>query len=310
MGNPLRAFIPTFLFAGVLFGLGGCSSAPASAKALADAYYDVGNAWFEMKKFDQADKAYQNALHWNPDLKIAVLNLARTKAEIGDVATALAMVAPLAEAEPDNLVVAQYQAWLVAKKDGPAAAADLYTALAHKLPGDAATQFNAGFCLDAAGRTAEALVALKTWKALDGKGFSGLSTLAMVLDKSDPQEAAEVWLDAAAALPEGDAKRFQPLSARAKDLEASELYGDAVEALTTALALPVTADQARGEVQFQLGSLLLLRIEDYPKGSQALIEAWKAGYHDETAWKALRANPSLKYGVRLEADLKLAGVAP
>ncbi len=78
----------------------------------------------------------------------------------------MALLAPLAEADPDNLVVAQYLAWLVAKQKGPAAAADLYSALALKLPGDAATQFNAGLCLDAANRTGEALVALKAWKAL------------------------------------------------------------------------------------------------------------------------------------------------
>ncbi len=48
-------------------------------------------------------------------------------------------------------------------------------------------------------------------------------------------------------------------------------------------------------------------MKTYPKGSQALVDAWKAGYKEEPAWKALRSNPALKYGPRLEADLKLAG---
>ena len=308
MGNKLQT-VAAGLLLGCLGILSGCTSAHPPRKELAAAYYDIGNAWFEMKKFDQADKAYQLALYWNPDLKIAVLNMARTKAEIGDATTALELLAPLAAAEPDNLIVAQYQAWLVAKQDGPAAAADLYADLSKKLPGDASVQFNAGYCLEAANRTSEASTALQLWKSLDGKGYTGLSTLAAVVDKSDRAKGAEAWLDAVNALPENDPKRFLPLAARAKDLEFLELYGDALEAWNSALGLPTAADQNRGEAQFRLGSLLLLHIEDYPKGSQALIEAWKAGYKDAKAWKSLRSNPDLKYSFRLEADLKLAGVA-
>lgn len=309
MGNLLPGLSLMLLLGGSLI-LESCSSAPPPGKTLADAYYDLGNAWFELKKFDQADKAYQTALHWNPDLKIAVLNLARTKAELGDPTEALSLLTPLADTEPDNLVVAQYMAWLVAKQKGLAASADLYAALAQKLPGDAATQLNAGLCLDAAKRTDEALAAIKTWKVLDGKGWTGLSALASILDEVKGPGRAEAWLDAAASLPEGDSKRFQPLAARAKDLEADQLYGSAVDAWNAALALPAASDQGRGEAQFRLGSLLLLRIEDYPKGSQALIDAWKNGYHDEAAWKSLRSNPEFKYGVRFDADLELAGITP
>ena len=309
MGNGIRA-AKFLVVLGFLAIFGGCTSAHPPKKELAAAYYDIGNAWFEMKRFDQADKAYQLALFWDPDLKIAVLNMARTKAETGDPSTALGLLEPLAASDPDNLVVAQYRAWLVANQDGPAAAADLYADLAQKLPGDPAVQFNAGYCLDAADRTFEALEALRLWKSLDGKGYPGLSTLATVVDKSDKADGAEAWLDAVNALPENDPKRFQPLVARAKDLEAEELYGDAVEALNLALQLPVAAEQDRGEAQFHLGSLLLLRIEDYPKGLQALTEAWKSGYKDAKPWKALRSNPDLKYTFRLEADLKLAGVEP
>lgn len=289
---------------------GSCASAPPPGKALAEAYYNLGNEWFDLKKFDKAAKAYQTALQWNPDLKIATVNWARSKAELGDADGALALLAPLVAADPDNLIVLQYQAWLTAKKSGAAAAADLYAALAQKLPGDATTQFNAGVSLRAAQRPDEALVALQKWKDLDGKNASGLAALAELLEAADSPEAADAWLAAASALPDGDAKRFGPLTHRAKVLEAAQLYGDAADAWTAALAVQPSADQARGEASFRRGALYLLRIEDYQAGLPSLLDAWKAGYKDHDAWAALRENPDLKFSVRLEADLKQAGVEP
>lgn len=277
---------------------------------LADEYYNLGNDFFDLKKYDKAARAYQTALKWNPDLKIATVNLARTKAELGDIEAALALLAPVAAADPDNLVVAQYQAWLTAKQGGVAAAADLYAALALRLPGDASIQFNAGLSLRAAQRPQEALSAFQAWKALDGKTPAGLAALAELLEETGAPGAADAWYDAAAVHPENDAKRFAPLARRAKALEAAQLFGDAVQTWTTALALPASADQQRGEALFRKGALLLLHIEDYQQGSEAVIEAWKAGYQDAEAWKALRNDPGLKFGVRLEADLKLAEVTP
>jgi tetratricopeptide (TPR) repeat protein len=280
------------------------------AQTLAKEYYNLGNSWFDMKKYDQAARAYQNALTWDPALKIATLNLARTKAEMGDPAAAMDLVAPLAKSEPDNMAVAQYRAWLTARWKGPAAAADLYADLARRLPGDAVTQYNAGLSLAAADRTDEALETLRKWKALDGKTPAGLTALAGLLDKTGSPEAAEAWYDVVHSLPDNDPRRFQPLASRARDLEKAELYGDAVAAWDLALALPAAPDQTRPEAQFRRAQILLLRIDDYDLGSAGLIAAWKAGYHDPAAWKALLESPLLTMPTRLQADLKLAGVTP
>jgi len=292
----------------LLCAVSSCVSAPS--KALADEYYDLGNAWFDLKKYDLAAKAYQKAVNWNPDLKVATLNWARAKAESGDAAGALDLLGPLAHSDPDNLVVAQYRAWLTAKNSGAAAAADQYAALAAKLPGDASTLFNAGVCLNAAGRRDEALKVMTAWQSVDGKTAAGMTLLAQLTAQADPAKAADVWLAAAQALPEGDAKRFAPLAERAKALETAKLYGDAADVWESALALPAADDQARGEAEFRLGALYLLQIEDYQKGLDALLAAWKANYQGADTWKALLDNPDLTFKVRLQADLKLAGVTP
>ncbi len=45
MGNPFRRSLPFFLLGLFLAATLGCSSAPPPSQALADAYYDLGNAW-------------------------------------------------------------------------------------------------------------------------------------------------------------------------------------------------------------------------------------------------------------------------
>lgn len=298
------------LLAFVSLGMLGSCATTEPAKALADEYYNLGNSWFDLKKFDLAARAYQKALTLNPALKVASVNLARTRAENGDPKGALELMEPLASSDPDNLVVAQYRAWLTAKKDGPAAAADLYQALAQKLPGDGPTQFNAGLCLQAAGRLDEAKAAWMAWKALDGKSTTGLTGLAETLDGLKSDDTAAAWLDVVASLPDQDPQRFAPLVARGRALEAAEAYGDAVQAWDEALALAPAPDQKRAELKFRQGRLLLLKIQDWEKGSQAVVAAWKEGYTDADAWKGLRTAPELTFGPQLEAALAQAGVKP
>jgi len=310
VGNKSHPILRFLTLAALAVFAAGCVSSPAPGLALADEYFNLGNTWFDLKKYDQAAKAYQKALTWNPSLKVASVNLARTRAETGDPAGALALLGPLADADPDNLVLAQYRAWLTAKKDGAAGAADLYAALSAKVPGDAATQFNAGLSLKAAGRNEEAVRAWKAWKALDGKSSVGLTALAEVLTLSQSPEAAGAWLDVAASYPEGDVKRFAPLAARGKALATAESFAEAIQAWDAALALPAAPDQGRGEVKFLRGRVLLLKVQDLEAGSQGVVDAWKDGYKDAAAWKALRTDPELTFATQLEAALSAAGVSP
>lgn len=287
--------------------LASCATTSAPTDALANGYLALGNGWFDQKKWDQASQAYTQALRWNPQLKAAALNWARAKAEAGDPAAALARLDDLAASDPDNLVLAQYRAWLKAKKDGPASAADLYAVLAPRLTGDAATQFNAATCIQAAGRTAEALEVWKRWKALDGKGADGLTGLAQCLELLNDPDTAAAWGDVVAVLGDGDAKRFGPLTSQARALEKAHRADDALAAWDAALALKGTADAARAEAQFRRGSLLVLVVGDTAAGIQGLVDAWTAGYKDDAAWKALREDPRMTSVPAL--DLALAGVA-
>lgn len=306
MGNR-NLFSIICLALGLATLVGSCAT-PAPGGRLAEEYYNLGNGWYEQKKYDLAAEAYQKALQWNPELKVATLNLARTKAETGDIDTALGLLDSLSEAGTKNVVISQYRAWLRGKKDGPAAAADLYVALALELPGDSATLYNAGLCLWAAQRYAEAADHLSRWKVLDGKLPRGLFVLAEALEATGSETTPQAWLDVALAYPENDVKRFEPFVRQARNLEKAQRYGEAVEAWNAALELPKAP--ARAQALFDRGRVLLLFMEDFPEGSQGVLAAWKEGYRDGEAWKALRTDPRLKFAPQLEALLQGAQVNP
>jgi len=288
-----------------------CTTLSEASVLLGKEYYNLGNSYFELKKFDQAARAYESALRYAPELKIAALNLARTRAESGNTTGALALLEPLASADPENLVVAQQLAWLQYKAGQKDKAAASWQALAQKLPADPKTQFNTGVALMAVEKKDEALAPLDLWYSLDGKNPAGVLLLAdLVAAKGDTVKAGSLYRAGAALSAERSPTQRLLALGEARMLEEQKRYGEAVDAWKTALDLPAPAgkDSGQGEAWFHLGRLQLLEIEDYNAGVKALVEAWKAGYTKPEDWKVLLDNPDLKVRNALSTDLKAAGV--
>ncbi|MEI8096177.1 MAG: tetratricopeptide repeat protein [Spirochaetales bacterium] len=294
----------------LLLALGSCTTMGEATVLLGKEYYNLGNTYFELKRFDQAARAYQTALGYDGTLKIATLNLARTKAELGDTAAALDLLTPLAVADPKNLVVAQQMAWLLYKAGLHEKAAGKWLELADELPGDAPTQFNAGISLLAAERKSDALGPLDKWYALDGKNAAGVLLLAdLVAETGDDEKAGKLYQAGLDLSEDRDATRKGLATGLARSLEAQKRYGDAVDAWKAALDLPSgEKDTLQGERWFRLARLQLIELEQYDEGLKSLLEAWKAKYDTPEVWKSLLAEPDLLYRSALETDLKVAGV--
>ncbi len=295
----------------VLILLTSCASLGEASTLLGKEYYNLGNSYFELKKYDQAARAYETALRYAPELKIAALNLARTRAESGNTTGALELLEPLAAADPENLVVAQQLAWLQYKAGQKDKAAVSWQALAQKLPADPLTQFNTGVALMAVDKKDEALAPLDTWYSLDGKNPAGVLLLAdLVAATGDIVRAGSLYRAGVALSAERNPTQRLLALGEARMLEEQKRFGEAVEAWKTALDLPAPPgkDSGQGDAWFHLGRLQLLEIEDYNAGVKALVEAWKAGYSKPEDWKVLLDNPALKVRTALSTDLKAAGV--
>ena len=76
-----------------------------SKRESARVYYNLGNAYFELGKNDEASSAYLRALDFDDDLKVASFNLARTYIETEKYSEALRLLDNMLENDSENTVV-------------------------------------------------------------------------------------------------------------------------------------------------------------------------------------------------------------
>lgn len=314
MNSGLRKLLPVF-FVGLL----SCQSVETSS-LLAKEYYNLGNAYFEMKKYAEAARAYKTAMEFQPTLQIAAMNLIRCLAEQGDAAGALGLLKKLEEKNPGNLNLLKTEAYLLYLKEDKKESWALWKDLAARLPGDADTQYNAAIAAQDQKETEKAQGYLETYKKLDGKNAAAY-LLAGDLHKGNKQwREAETDYRKAAELDKENPLILQSLG---DILTISALYGDAVDIYQQAITLSeknaaVNTDRKTSEKKtvtvgplvFQVAKIQLQAMEDYESALKTFQKAWKKGFTDQNSWKKLLDVPDLYEKVRLMADLKSLGIYP
>lgn len=306
-----------FLF--LILSLSSCQSVETST-LLAKEYYNLGNSYFEMKKYAEAARAYKAALEFQPTLKIAAMNLVRCLAEQGDAAGALILVKKMEDKDPGNLNLLKTEAYLLYLKGDKKESWALWKDLASRLPGDADTQFNAAIAAQDQKETDKARSYLEKYGLLDGKNA------AAYLLAGDLHKAEKNWIEA-----ESDYRKAQSLDKEnplvlqslAEVLVTLELYGEAVDTYRQCVDLSEKNASANTERKnsdkktvpsapliFLMAKIQLQAMEDYDAAWISFQAAWKKGFTDQSAWKKLLDVPDLFEKVRLQADLKSKGIYP
>lgn len=90
--------------------LSACRSSP-QREELARDYYNVGNAYFDLGQFDNAEEFYGRALELDSTINQAVFNLARTHLEIGNYRKSLKLLNQLLEKDSENVMVLEMIAY-------------------------------------------------------------------------------------------------------------------------------------------------------------------------------------------------------
>ncbi len=285
------------------------SCATAQAPRIALEYYEIGNAWLAMEKWDKAGAAYEKPLAHDRSLVAASYNLARALAEAGAYPRALEVLERLRSDDPDNVRLIAFRAYVLHKSGDDEAALAAYRRAAELNPRDAGTLRNLAQLLERAGRDGEALVILRELYAVnpadDGvlrrlallearrvSGIRGSGESAASGEASAPaisstasasaEEDALTLLSAYLARKPGDR---EVLRARAELRETRELFARAQEDWA-ALA---QADPADGEAWFRLARIRLVVAGDREAGIEALRKALDAKFSDSKAAAALLA---------------------
>jgi len=269
------------------------SCASSEAPRLALEYYELGNAWLQMEKWDKAGAAYEKALSYDRSLVAASYNLARALTEAGLYPRALEAVDRLLAEDPDNVRLLTLKAYTLHKAGDDDAALAAYRRASVLNPRDAPTLRNLAFLLEKTGEYKEARGILRELHAVDPSDDAVLRRLALLetrllreysagtgLGADGSGDDAETLLSASLAR---DPRDRELLRARAELREERELFALALEDW----AALVKEDAADGEAWFRLARIRLVVAGDREAGLEALRRALDAKFSDPKAARAL-----------------------
>ncbi|MCF7946107.1 MAG: tetratricopeptide repeat protein [Spirochaetia bacterium] len=137
MSERSRLIYAAFLIAFSVSILSGCAAAGNnSLKELSDVYYNLGNAYYQLKDFEKAERAYGNSLYYNPESFPSAYNLSAVYVELREYDKALDLIRNLLTRDADNTVLIKTLAGIYELRGSTGKASSQYEKLLEIDPGD------------------------------------------------------------------------------------------------------------------------------------------------------------------------------
>jgi tetratricopeptide (TPR) repeat protein len=273
---------PLFLCAAVLaLGiLGSCAGGAASAEE----YYSLGMAYFDLGKFEEAEKWLNRAAASNKTHAASEYNLGRIAFEMGRFEEAAKHFEAVLKKDPQNVMALKAAAYTRIKTGDFEAAEGYYQRVLTLAPESADDGYNYALVLFAIEKYAQAeeVLAAHEFALLDNNEV--LLLYARVQAAQDKIEAVDTyaqWL----ANNSDPRVRYE----YAQILEKGELYARALEEYRTALAglSPDSVNPKRTELRYAIARLLLVADPENEEGLTELKTAVAEGFTDMALLEAL-----------------------
>jgi tetratricopeptide (TPR) repeat protein len=113
-----------------------------SYRELAQEYYNLGNAFFELGEYERSFEYYSRAVELDEELPATGYNLARLHTRRGDYEAALDVLDELLTSDPDNGLFRETRAFVLYRADRPADARREYRALISAYPARVRLRYN------------------------------------------------------------------------------------------------------------------------------------------------------------------------
>lgn len=281
--------------------LASCATTPPPSR-LASEWYEIGNGWYDLGKWDKAGAAYARAVALDPSLIGASFNMARALVESGDYDAALGAVGRILESDPKNVRALSLRAYILYKRGDAKGAVKAYDAVLLLDPYAPDAVYNAALLRDAAGDSAGAAADLERLLSVKTDDSGALALYARILAKLERKEEAIAAFERLRGLPKASADDLEKLGMLYED---GRNYASAIDAYAAATA----ADPKRAAAWFALARLKLADAEDGKGGLDALGKALDSGFSDKAAAAALLASPALVERDAVIAALKAKGLA-
>ena len=247
-----------------------------SRKDLAKEYYNIGNAFYELGKTEEAVEYYRRAIELDRTLLKANYNLARAYIEQKEYDQGIAILDILLKKDPENTMILETLGYACFKKGDFVLAREYYEKVLEVNELDESSLYNLGLLSQAEGKEAEALDYYLRLYKVNPEG-NVLKKLGEIYASSGDNEKAIAYYE------EYLTKNASDIDANlaVKDLYMNEAYySKALERLDNLTAQVKESDKL-AEFYFEKGRLLIIFIGDYQKGIEALNAAIDNGFRDK-----------------------------
>ncbi|MDR1319032.1 MAG: tetratricopeptide repeat protein [Treponema sp.] len=252
--------------------------------ASAEEYFSIGMAYFELEKFEEAEKWLNRARLADKTKTASEYNLGRIAFERGRYEEAVDYFEAILKKDPANVLALKAAAYSKIKTGEIAAVEKYYEKILALTPESADDGYNYALVLYAMEKYAEAE------RVLSGYNFA-------LMDNSDVQllyartQRAQGKIEAADSYAQwlvnnSDAKvRYE----YAQLLEEQELYARSLEEYRSVLSglSPESTEPAKPDLRFTIARLLLIADSESPEGITELRGALTDGYQDTAAIEEL-----------------------
>jgi tetratricopeptide (TPR) repeat protein len=255
-------------------------------KSVAAEYYNIGNAYFEIGKYDLAARYFEDSLRLDPSLTKAEYNLALVQIRLKKSAEAQKILEKLLSDDPRNTTVLAALAWALHAEGKDDQALARYKTILEIDAGNKDALYNSALILWKLDKKQDALERFRKLLDIAPDDTDTLYDLGSLLLSMDQPQAAIEYLDRYLQKKPDDADAQLLLAAC---YERTQNYVQALAAYERMAAINPKDPRA----WWGQARLLLTAVEDPDKGMAALQKALELGFHDMDAVRALLATPQL-----------------
>jgi Tfp pilus assembly protein PilF len=278
-----------------------------SFEVSAEEYYSIGMAYFEMGKYEEAERWLVRARSAGRTRIASEYNLGRIAFETGRYGDAAGHFETVLERDPDNLMALRALAYTRIKTGELEEAGALYGRVLTLVPDNADDGYNHALVLYALENYAgaeELLLARRYAFETNANMLLLFARTQRALGKVEAVDSYAQWLTA-----NNDSRvRYE----YAQTLEGAELYARALEEYQSTLTgLPPDSENPRAdEVRFSLARVYLTADSGNPQGMTELKAALEGGFADRTRLEDLAGDERLSEPDRAEIQELIDGLPP
>ena len=298
---PLLRSVAVTLLSAALLTTAGCATWVRGSE-LAREYYNIGNAYYDLERFERAADYYLRALALDSRLTPAGYNLARAYVRDGRYPEARRRLQELLADDPDNLLLRETLAYVDYLSGDIERATTGYQEILALSPLNANALFNLGRIAEEQQRLQQALGYYERAVAVEETDAQLLYRYGRLLLPEQPERAVAVFERYLDSSP----RDYQRVVEVADILRRERYFAPALRAYQS-----VPADHSeRPRALFGEAAALLVGVQDSQRGLETMERALEAGFSDREAILAVLQDQDLVAPAALYALLERYQLLP